>query len=242
MDEESGHAPSLNREREVRILMAASRLIVRYGYDKTTIQDIAEEAGVSKGAIYLHFRAKEDLFEALIWYESDRLMDELIRRIDTDSEPLNLFSLYRHTIEALIDNPLLRAIVIQDKRLLGDLIRRLRNSDLVARNMMDRMDFVRGFQQAGLIRSDFTAEEIGHFLMVIRYGLLTIDELIPPSQAPPLERVGILMADVLQRGLAPPDGGDPQLARTVLKQFIDTARAMFAARRQERYGRGRTNT
>lgn len=242
MDEESGHAPSPNRERETRILAAAGRLILRYGYDKTTIQDIAEEAGVSKGAIYLHFRSKEDLFEALVWHESDKLMDELLRRIDTDTEPLNLFSIYRHTIEALVENPLLRAIVVQDKRLLGDLIRRLRSTNLMARNMMDRMDFVRGFQQAGLIRSDFTAEEIAHFLMVIRYGLLTIDELIPPSQAPPLERVGILMADVLQKGLAPSDGGDVQAARATLEQFIAMARALFAARRQERYGRGSPHT
>ncbi|MEM7028378.1 MAG: helix-turn-helix domain-containing protein, partial [Chloroflexota bacterium] len=38
-----------NKEREERILDAASNLFVHYGYDKTTVDDIAREAGVSKG-------------------------------------------------------------------------------------------------------------------------------------------------------------------------------------------------
>ena len=59
-----------NQERADRILDAASKLIVHYGYDKTTVSDIAREAGVSKGAIYLHWASKDDLFEALIFRES----------------------------------------------------------------------------------------------------------------------------------------------------------------------------
>jgi len=43
------------------LLDAAGRLLVRYGYRKTTVDDIAQEAGVGKGTIYLHFRSKEDL-------------------------------------------------------------------------------------------------------------------------------------------------------------------------------------
>ena len=55
-----------NEQREQRILDAALDLFVHYGYDKTTVSDIAHEAGVSKGAIYLHFESKDDLFEALL--------------------------------------------------------------------------------------------------------------------------------------------------------------------------------
>ena len=60
---------SENSERAERILDAANRLFVRYGYDKTTVGEIADEARVSKGAIYLHWKSKEDLFEALIFRE-----------------------------------------------------------------------------------------------------------------------------------------------------------------------------
>ncbi len=50
---------SSNPERAQRILDAAANLIAHYGYDKTTVDDIARAAGVSKGAIYLHYRSKE---------------------------------------------------------------------------------------------------------------------------------------------------------------------------------------
>ena len=58
-----------NEERRERVLNVAAELIVHYGYDKTTVSDIAREAGISKGAIYLHFDSKEALFEALITRE-----------------------------------------------------------------------------------------------------------------------------------------------------------------------------
>ena len=58
-------------EREQRILSAAAERIAHYGYDKTTIEEIARDAGISKGAVYLHFRSKEQLFEALLLRESD---------------------------------------------------------------------------------------------------------------------------------------------------------------------------
>jgi AcrR family transcriptional regulator len=60
---------SANKEREKRILDAAAALFTHYGFDKTTVSDIAAEAGVSKGAIYLHFESKENLLEALLLRE-----------------------------------------------------------------------------------------------------------------------------------------------------------------------------
>ncbi|GAC1395003.1 MAG: hypothetical protein NVSMB65_13760 [Chloroflexota bacterium] len=42
------------QRREERILDAAATLLVRWGYRKTTLDDVAREAGVGKGTIYLH--------------------------------------------------------------------------------------------------------------------------------------------------------------------------------------------
>ena len=62
---------SNNAEREERILDAAAELFIHFGYDKTTVSDIASEAGISKAAIYLHFKSKDDLLEALILRETE---------------------------------------------------------------------------------------------------------------------------------------------------------------------------
>ena len=57
---------SKREERAQRILDVTAALILRWGYNKTTIDDIARQAGVAKGTIYLHFKDKESMFEELI--------------------------------------------------------------------------------------------------------------------------------------------------------------------------------
>src|SRR5258706_11513929 len=47
------------------ILAAALELFGRYGYRRTSIDDIARQAGVAKGTVYLHVETKEALFRTL---------------------------------------------------------------------------------------------------------------------------------------------------------------------------------
>ena len=48
------------------ILDAAERLFVRYGYRKSSMDDVAREAGTAKGTVYLYYAGKEALFRALL--------------------------------------------------------------------------------------------------------------------------------------------------------------------------------
>ncbi|MEZ4470520.1 MAG: helix-turn-helix domain-containing protein [bacterium] len=52
-------------ERQHQILEAASRLLLHYGPAKTTVADIAREAGISVGSVYLEFKSKDDILVAL---------------------------------------------------------------------------------------------------------------------------------------------------------------------------------
>lgn len=58
-------SPRATGERRAAILDAALGLFGRYGYRRTSIDDIAHEADISKGAVYLSFSGKEELFRAL---------------------------------------------------------------------------------------------------------------------------------------------------------------------------------
>jgi AcrR family transcriptional regulator len=49
-----------------RLLAAAARLFAKNGFDATSVDDVAEEAGFSKGALYYNFASKDELFEALV--------------------------------------------------------------------------------------------------------------------------------------------------------------------------------
>ena len=51
-----------------KIIEAAWELFMEKGYDNTTLNEIIERAGTSKGAFYHHFRAKEDLLFRMAWY------------------------------------------------------------------------------------------------------------------------------------------------------------------------------
>lgn len=58
--------PIIQRDKSQRILSAAERNFARNGYDKATIAEIAQSAGVAEGTIYDYFRSKEDLLHSLL--------------------------------------------------------------------------------------------------------------------------------------------------------------------------------
>jgi AcrR family transcriptional regulator len=51
-----------------RILDAAASVFARRGFNEARMDDVAQEAGVSKGGLYLHFPSKDALFEGLVGY------------------------------------------------------------------------------------------------------------------------------------------------------------------------------
>jgi AcrR family transcriptional regulator len=55
------------------ILDATDRLLAAYGYKKMTIDDLAQEVGIGKGSVYLHFTSKEQIALAHI----DRIIERL---------------------------------------------------------------------------------------------------------------------------------------------------------------------
>jgi AcrR family transcriptional regulator len=55
-----------DEQRKQQIREAATRCFVRRGYAQTRLLDIAREAGLSKGGVYFHYRAKEQLFHDIL--------------------------------------------------------------------------------------------------------------------------------------------------------------------------------
>ena len=80
------------------ILDATDRLLARFGYRKMTVEDIATEAGIGKGTVYLHFSSKEEVVLSHIDRIVERLRDrlkEIARSNASAAERLRLMLLTR---------------------------------------------------------------------------------------------------------------------------------------------------
>lgn len=65
-----------NRSR-LQIIEAASSIFSRYGFKKTTMDDIAFAAGKGKSSVYYYFKNKEEVFEAVVNQEALILKEEI---------------------------------------------------------------------------------------------------------------------------------------------------------------------
>jgi AcrR family transcriptional regulator len=65
-----------------RILEAATGLFVRFGYRKTSIDDVAREAGIAKGTVYLYYRNKAELVFHTIALEKRAYVNRLAPVLD----------------------------------------------------------------------------------------------------------------------------------------------------------------
>lgn len=88
----------MQRDGKKRIIQAAQRLIAARGVEKTSMRDIAQEAGITTGAIYYYYKSKEDLLYDVMDYAMaitanimvirkenalppDELLDEIARQV-----------------------------------------------------------------------------------------------------------------------------------------------------------------
>ena len=54
------------RETKERILLAALELFARDGYEAVSVSDIADRLGITKGALYRHYKSKRDIFDSIL--------------------------------------------------------------------------------------------------------------------------------------------------------------------------------
>jgi AcrR family transcriptional regulator len=79
-------------KRRTQILEAAKVCFSKNGYDQTSIDDICQRAGLSKGAVYLYFKTKDELIWSMIANQAERLSN--LSRTDNSKdklEPLRVF-------------------------------------------------------------------------------------------------------------------------------------------------------
>ncbi len=83
---DSGSKKDLNRE---GILKIAQDIFSKYGYKKTTLDDIANAVRKGKSSLYYYFKSKEDLFQAVVMKEVEVLARELDKVVNRNTDPVD---------------------------------------------------------------------------------------------------------------------------------------------------------
>jgi AcrR family transcriptional regulator len=113
----AGEAPisDADNKKRIRLFEAAEPLFGRYGYRKTTIEEICQAAGASKRTFYELFRNKGDLFGHLLLHiceiHIERWRRDLPDSLDPKARIVSYIDLYAGT---LATQPLLRQLFTQD--------------------------------------------------------------------------------------------------------------------------------
>jgi AcrR family transcriptional regulator len=77
----------MNEVKKNKILTAARSVFLRYGFRRVTMNDIAEAAGVSRPALYLLFKSKEEIFIGTYMQWVDETLAEIERAMATATTP-----------------------------------------------------------------------------------------------------------------------------------------------------------
>jgi AcrR family transcriptional regulator len=129
-----------------KILTVASRIFGKYGFQKTTVDEIARTAHKAKGSVYYYFKSKEDLFLAVVQQEINVLKSGLTRVI-VDSQDAT----------GMIRNYMLNRMVLM--------------KDAINYHESLKADFVDDFGFLTDCREDFTRFEIDLMKAVLERGL-----------------------------------------------------------------------
>ena len=71
-----------------KLVKAFRKSFLRYGYDATSVEKVLSETGLSKGALYHHFRSKIEIAEAIYTEESRRAIERALQSVNEGAPPL----------------------------------------------------------------------------------------------------------------------------------------------------------
>lgn len=215
-------APDASPVRVERVLDAAADLLVRWGYQRVTIDEVARRAGIGKGTVYLHFRTKEELFLLVLLRTNHRVVAAMVERMVADPAEVLPGRMLRSLFLDIAADPVTRPLYLGDPEVLGRLAHEAaatlgglgRRRDAILEQHVELLC------EAGLLRTDRTTEELRYLLAAIASGFYFVDGAGIPYAPAAVEHRADLLEHALSTALHaadPPAGAPaavaPQVAR-----------------------------
>jgi AcrR family transcriptional regulator len=164
------------RDTRTRLLDAAERIFARDGYERATLDDVAEQAGLTKGAVYWHFDAKGSLFFALLERHAENELAALAR----DAEAAPVTGDAQHALARFFGAQLARLEATPESaRLLVELVAHAREAPLRERltsffrdTQATAVALARKLQDDGKLSSDLDPATLGALWTALMHGVL----------------------------------------------------------------------
>ncbi len=176
-------APRKRKPEETRgrLLEAATSVFARSGFDRATVDEIVQEAGFSKGAFYVHFESKDDLFWAMLEERISRQQEALRQAVDY-GRPVaeNVRTILSGVFGLLRDDPLWGSLYME----FGAHASRNEKVRQRLAKMYERWrelteDILNTGREAGRIRSDIDVQFIATVLIAAVEGSIIQSRLAP---------------------------------------------------------------
>jgi AcrR family transcriptional regulator len=113
-----GELTELDQVKREKVFMAAKELFGRFGFKKTTVDEIAELAGISKRTIYEVFHSKEAILAELVMFEALSFRRSCLGQIKHISDPAEKLRVFcRLSSDYFVDNLFLGQVLADDQGL-----------------------------------------------------------------------------------------------------------------------------
>lgn len=190
----------MSQERADRILDVAKDLLLRWGYRRVTVDEVARRAGVGKGTVYLHWRSREQMFLAVGAREAVEMFDAVVSAMRADPAEIMLHRYMRRFFVEAMRRPVLRALFTRDEDTLGDFLASPARQPLEAAKLSASHEYLGVLAAHGLLREGLRPEDLDYSLPAIVFGFFAIDPFVPPLD---LEAKADHLADTLRRTFEP---------------------------------------
>ncbi|WP_181019723.1 TetR/AcrR family transcriptional regulator [Nonomuraea typhae] len=194
------------RERADRILDAATELLVQLGFKKVTIEDVAQRAAIGKGTVYLHWRTKKELFQAVFLRAAVAYTDGLREALRRDPATVRPHRLLAESYRLVVTNPVLFGMVAADSRATRDAL-----ADIAARSweLMATTHFFEVLGRHKLLRAD--VPDLPYAMAAVGAGFYMIDAIDPVTAARDLREKAASLSFVVRHAFEPPAEPGPEV-------------------------------
>jgi len=102
----------MESEKRAQILTLAKKKFERFGFNKTTVDEIAKDANISKRTLYQEFENKEKILEELFMFEALSVRKAILNQIDKIVEPGERLKIFiRLALKYLDQNPFIVSVL-----------------------------------------------------------------------------------------------------------------------------------